>query len=142
MDSVLASLPGQTDTKLPIWDTVDTPYLSSMEIAIDDRDLDSYAHGNAVNSVEEELDDIEETTREIMLQQVGQYLWDVIERELTLKQYQIFYLYHIHHFTQGQIADILQLRGGQAVVAQMLYSCRARLRKRLGSAIASLLCIE
>ena len=129
----LSSLPGQTDTMLPIWDTVDTPYLSSMEIPIDEKDFDRLASN--VDASEE----VEESSRHSLLEVVGHYLWDVIEIELTPKQFQIFYLYYMHNFTQGQIAKILQLHGGQAVVAQMLHISETRLRKRLGDSFVSIL---
>lgn len=134
----IANFPGMTDTILPIDDAPDTPYLSHMEVPIDSDYLDSMAY-QAADPLEQ-LEKQEEqglTIREQLLDSLD--LWDRVEESLTSKQFQIFELYYLKDMTQEQIADILQLQGGQAVVSQMLNICRARLLRRLGPLLEPIL---
>lgn len=133
-----ATFPGQTDSILPIDDAPDTPYLSHMEVPLDIDYLDSVAL-HMIDPLDE-LEQLEEqgpTLRSQLLDSLE--LWDRVEESLTPKQFQIFELYYLKDMTQEQIAEILQLQGGQAVVSQMLNICRARLLRRLGPLLEPIL---
>lgn len=133
------SFPGVTDSVLPLDDAPDTPYLSSMEVPIDDVMLEGFFHSNVQREEKDPLEALVESSRSVVMAGVGDYLLDAIQQELTIKQYQIFYLYYLNNYTQEQIANMLQLGGGQPVVAQMLHLCEMKLRKKLGPAFKALL---
>lgn len=135
--SFYLSTQGLTNIDLPLDDSPNTPYLSYMEVPVEDVVMESLDRHVTLNSKEtEEIP--QEPIREVVLTNFN-WFWSVVEQELTKRQFQILQLYYMYGYSQQKIADMLQLRGGQAVVAQILQVSYARLRRRLGNLLAPLL---
>ncbi len=134
--SFYLSLHGATDVVLPLDDAPDTPYLSHMERPLDTNCLDVLA--STATPLDALLEQEVEPMRHLVLTNFD-WFWGAIEHELTERQFQIFQLYHMYGYPQWRVAEILQLKGGQAVVAQILHVCESRLRKRLSPLLSALL---
>ena len=132
-----ATLDGQTDLVLPLDDAPDTPYLSHMEVPLESTLLDAIDNQTA-SPLDLLIAEEEEPIRQKILSHFN-WFWEAIEEELTARQFQIFQLRHMYGYTQSKIAEILHLRGGQAVVAQILHVCEVRLQKKFTPLLEPLL---